>query len=373
MLKCLKALLFFMLWIRRYSAQSRVPLGSMGRIRPANKDMPREKLKRANWIIDQEQIEQKGANPRFVLENALQIGTPREIIQAYDALRSQPDEMSKLSHEYVHRFLKRLAIGHFMYLGEQAYSQVAVTVRNDYQKNSGEKFSDPELDALVIKCFKFSHPERVDEAIRLGISFLKTCPEDGKVKIYNAILNLLGNLDLIDAAKELFTRMMNAGIDLTGTFDAMCQAYAKNGQLEEAEKMYEMMKSQDLNPSLWSVLELLDGYALKGDITKANKYFSLIPAENYPLIRAKGYAGLIRVYSERGLPGDALKAYRRGRSEGINLPASCYEHLIRAHLQNKDITASVRWFYKKENVANFMPSMGMYAALGNIKISNFIS
>lgn len=319
-----------------------------------------------SFLASRKEVQTNGMNPRFVLENALLLGNGFLAIDAYDALRQRPDELRQLPERVISEFLLQLAKGKFVFLGSYAFTQLAVGLRDDFIGNLDKNKPYPKLDALVIDSFQYTSPERAHVAIQHAIRFLEQSTPSGQTQLYNSIITLLSKFGLIDAAKELFALMKKADMDMTGSFEAICIGYAKNGLLKDAENLYNLMNDQELNPSSLCLIALLDGFAKVGDISKANKYFSLIPETENTSIRTRAFAGLIRVYSERGLPGETLRVYRQSREQGVSLAQNSFEYLIRAQLQNGDIAAAIRWFFKKENVGESKPSMGMYAALGFI-------
>jgi PPR repeat len=270
-----------------------------------------------------------------------------------------------LSTENFKTLLYRLAVGHFSYLPSHSFPTIARRIRQDFIDNIvetdvGKKL---EIDALVVGCYRFTHTDLLSEAVTDAIAYIEAYGEGvSTTPIYNALLSLLGRLDRVDAAQDMFTRLAKSGKDMAGTFDVMLKSYAAAGRSAEAEKIYALISKQ-AKPSAQVELAMVGMYAQCGDIQRTNKHFNLISPSSSSSERSKAFAGLIQLYAVRGLPGDALESYRKMRVAGLNASPAVYEHLIRAQLSSGDIRTAVKWFHKKENVPEFRPSLGMFSAL----------
>jgi pentatricopeptide repeat protein len=120
-------------------------------------------------------------------------------------------------------------------------------------------------------------------------------------KIYNALLKVYANQNLLDKGKELVKRMENGSRIGTQTLDALLKLYINAGEVEKGDNiLHKLTDEYKLRPQYNSYLMLLDAYSKKGDIHNSEKVFNKLSEI--------GYRGRIRPYQL------LLQAYLQAKS-----------------------------------------------------------
>jgi pentatricopeptide repeat protein len=302
---------------------------------------------------------QKGKfNPVYAFENSLKIGTVKEIYSIYSNVKAS-NSLGQISENDYKKLLKRISLGHFGYLGAEQAAKFALHLREDFVKSG--RVPDIEFEASVVKSFQFVTIDKLPQIvvfIRNVIEQNKGLKAEGLMPLYNAFFCLLTKLKCFEVADAMLEIFAHKEMKLDEFYLALCDAHSANGNMEKAQEMYsKAILSGSDNTSLLKCA-LIKGYAAKGDISMTRKLFNQITENQYGSVK---HSALIKCHAQRGLPAEALKAYKQMRLLGIETKPQVYEDMIRAN--GNDSTAANRWFYKTEGISHMNPSMGMYGAL----------
>ncbi|KAI8900420.1 hypothetical protein BC833DRAFT_618551 [Globomyces pollinis-pini] len=306
-------------------------------------------------------------NPLYTLENSLQLDKTRESLSAYRQIRANGNEMvNQIDSKFFLLLLSKMAQGHCGFLSGASLFKEAIAIREDYLKTN--RPPNVEMDALVIKCARFNSLEYVANVFDLVNNMLTGKSPTECLPILNALLELITQYQAPDVAKELFDYMASIKFDHKESFLLLLKAYSHSNRVQEAESLYNRLIDGGFRVDHNYHLALLEGFASNGDIVKSTKYFDKILSSDPVNVQVAAFAAMIKSYASRGLPGDAERLYREMRRKELSATASVYEGLIAAQFLGKDLTKATRWFYKKENVQSFHPSMGMYGELIKIQL-----
>lgn len=296
----------------------------------------------------------------FGFENSLRIGTPRQIYNSYIGL--QDDQLALVKKSDLVDFLWKMSAGHFGHVSGSKLVEMAQKCRKTWVATNEPC---PEIDSLVLKSFRYTHSNRIPDAIFLANGFVSGRDEPHNGMVMNSLLSILGSLGRPEAAKELYSRMKTKGLLNEDTQLALLEIYSSTGNLAIAQTLFDQMTSQNEK----AILALMSGYAAAGQMTMVSKFVNMVPKDASKIVLSRAKTCLIQAYAERGLPGDALATYREMRDQGLTVDPKGYQFMIMSHLAQQNIRGALKWFYKKENVPGWKPSVGMYAALVKVYLS----
>lgn len=200
-------------------------------------------------------------NVIHAFENALKIGSPLDIYHTINVVKDR--KLLKNVHvSLLETMVRMVSKGHFGFLGGYKGYDFAKQVATEY---SADGKTTSEIDALLIKCFKFASNETMPVLIKDFKSIISKYPnKNDQLLIYLSLFHVLRNQNCLEACEELFAMLSKKNLDMTKIFLNMCQAYAAAGNVEKAEEMYETLQAQGLKTSNDYLITLIQGFAAQG-------------------------------------------------------------------------------------------------------------
>eukprot|EP00842_Homolaphlyctis_polyrhiza_P006729 jgi/Hompol1/7057/HPOL_005170-RA len=337
------------------------------------------------------------------LSNSIRAGADHHIVAAYKAYKDYKDDSDvaakPLSLQTYVALLTRIAATD-VYVGGASFggirgSALAQYAASIYADAAAAGHKSEQLDLLLLRAARFVAVDDAHITVRIfraiaanksasALASATASPESAtststpkqssiSIAVCNELIAALSMHGNVAACKALISRMLDVGIQAeVPTFCHLLEAYCRAGDLASAEGLYGQIAKHGTADQIHFANErLLRYYSATGNITKSHKYFDLITrsARSSSAQHSKShhststYNSMIRAFTERGLPGDAISTYKKMRRDGIEADTDTYALLIRVFGRSKNLTAASRVFYKKENVPGFQPSSDMYAAL----------
>ncbi|KAH6579271.1 hypothetical protein BASA61_010354 [Batrachochytrium salamandrivorans] len=334
------------------------------------------------------------------LENSLKAGTDAQLISAYDAVRQLgADALSKISHRVYLAILERVVMtqtsgAFFGNVPGTLLADIAFRIRQDYLKSGHQ--SQIEMDLLVLHAARYAAATDLDKSILICRRVIDdyilgkkaespanladktgSASADPSLVETNVPVTAVLNADICnelvavfamakqpEICKKLIARMLSVGIQpQIATFCQLLIAYCTIGDMDTAESLSDQIFEHG-DPIHAKIVreQLLAGFSKAGNITKTQKYFDQISQSIQPHTTST-YNSRMRVYCERGLPGDAFRIYREMRRDHIEANSETFTNLINVYGRAKNITAASRLYYKMEGVLGFKPSPEMQTAV----------
>ncbi|KAJ8328035.1 hypothetical protein QVD99_006238 [Batrachochytrium dendrobatidis] len=324
------------------------------------------------------------------LDNSLKAGTDAQLLAAYDSLRALGKEaLSKISHRTYLSLMDRVVMTRVntLYFGNTTgvvLADIALKIRNDYMQSGHQ--AQQEMDVFTLRAARYAAKTDLDKAVRIcrqvigEYSDFQTSQRASAghhesetstaaatlvdVTICNELIAVFAAANQPEICKSLISRMMEVGLQpQITTFCHLLIAYCNVGDMETAETLsVQIFEHGDAEHALTIRQHLLQGYAQIGNITKTQKYFDQITYSTHKHT-TETYNASMRVYCERGLPGDAIRKYQSMRRAQVEANADTFTNLIRCYGKGKNITAASRLYYKMENVIGFRPTTDMQTAM----------
>ncbi|KAH6570628.1 hypothetical protein BASA60_007608 [Batrachochytrium salamandrivorans] len=285
------------------------------------------------------------------LENSLKAGTDAQLISAYDAVRQLgADALSKISHRVYLAILERVVMTQ---TSGAFFGNVPRRVIDDYIL--GKKAESP-----VNLADKTGSASADPSLAETNVPVTAVLNAD----ICNELVAVFAMAKQPEICKKLIARMLSVGIQpQIATFCQLLIAYCTIGDMDTAESLSDQIFEHG-DPIHAKIVreQLLAGFSKAGNITKTQKYFDQISQSIQPHTTST-YNSRMRVYCERGLPGDAFRIYREMRRDHIEANSETFTNLINVYGRAKNITAASRLYYKMEGVLGFKPSPEMQTAV----------
>lgn len=147
-------------------------------------------------------------------------------------------------------------------------------------------------------------------------------------------------------------------------------AWIANGDMEKAIELFQSLHSENIEINDWDAI--IRGFAKKGLRSSAVKYFHLaekrVPKKGQET-DTRLHAALMSAF--KGVDaGETLNIYRRMRVKGLESAHCHFVELIESSGISGNVAGALQFFYKKENVGDFLPNWEMVVALAKAFVKN---
>ncbi|CAH9072982.1 unnamed protein product [Cuscuta epithymum] len=104
----------------------------------------------------------------------------------------------------------------------------------------------------------------------------KVCPED--IATYNVIIQGLGKMGRADLASDILDRLMNKGGGYLDNvmYNTLINVFGKAGRIEEANRLFQQMKSVGINPDVVTYNTLIEVHSKAGRLKKAYDFLKIM-------------------------------------------------------------------------------------------------
>jgi tetratricopeptide (TPR) repeat protein len=301
-------------------------------------------------------------NPVHALENSLKIGSVQDIFKIYKNLNQAGiGSLKELPVEEYKKLLKRIASGHFGYLGGENMAKFALQIRDDLIKSGRE--CDIEIEEYVIRSIGYISISRAPGLIKHFTKIIdlnKNREISELLPLYSALVEIMCKLECFEFCEELVLKLQGKKLNLNYLYLQLVRGYINAGKIEQAELIYQKSRKEGYEDLPEFKLALMNGHAAKGNLPETRKLFDQIPS-TLPIYDNLKHTAMINCHAVRQVPDEALTQYKQMREQGVQVKPLVYEHMIKANMSNS--TAATRWFYKPEGISHINPSMGMFGGL----------
>ncbi|KAJ0053848.1 hypothetical protein Pint_00842 [Pistacia integerrima] len=163
---------------------------------------------------------------------------------------------------------------------------------------------------------------------------------------FNSLLAVCSRGGLWEAARNLFSEMVNRGIDQdiftynTVSYNTVLSIYAKLGRFEEVMDICKEMESSGIRKDVVTFNALLGGYGKQWKYDEVRRVFAEMKAARVsPNLLT--YSTLIDVYSKGGLYKEAMELFREFKQAGLKADVVLYSALIDALCKNGLVESAV--------------------------------
>nr|GEV91871.1 tetratricopeptide-like helical domain-containing protein [Tanacetum cinerariifolium] len=160
----------------------------------------------------------------------------------------------------------------------------------------------------------------------IAIQLLRLMDERGckpNVVTYNTIVDSLCKEKMIDDAFKLFKEMVFERNGLCNLADAFC----KEGKIEEAENVVEIMIKRGIVPDIVTYSTLIDGYCLQGEMAKAKTIFDSMVFEGV-VPDIVPYKSLLNGYWQNLKIDEAMLLFHKMNEKGLRPNAVTYTIML---------------------------------------------
>ncbi|KAJ3017145.1 hypothetical protein HKX48_003699 [Thoreauomyces humboldtii] len=193
---------------------------------------------------------------------------------------------------------------------------------------------------------------RVDIAVREVHAALQYGGNNEKERkdIVGALIVGLADRKLTDAAAGLLSRI--AGLKSHVPYMAVIAAFAKpGGSMDRALEVYRTMVTSLHTTKGPAIIALIHGYALRGNVALAERWFNEIPKHKHLSHTTGSYNAMLRAHSVKGDAKSAGELYRTMQESNIEPSISTYAHLIRSTIPSADVATAQTWLNASEGVS----------------------
>ncbi|KAL6977493.1 hypothetical protein U1Q18_026292 [Sarracenia purpurea var. burkii] len=145
---------------------------------------------------------------------------------------------------------------------------------------------------------------------------------------YDAVISRLSRLHRTDEALTLAAEMIRGGFGANAcTFHPILNALTKKKKMEEAWRVMDLMRENQIWPDLMAYNNFLTGYCFAGDLTSAAGLLTRM-AEDGLRADSRTYDALVLGACRAGKVEGALVVLRRMEDEGVPALYSTHAHVI---------------------------------------------
>lgn len=153
-------------------------------------------------------------------------------------------------------------------------------------------------------------------------------------KQYTTLLKVYADRKMLDKGKELVNQMAAAGCHLgPQTWDAIVKLYVAAGEVEKADTILgKAIKKKMGKPLFNSYITIMDKYAERGDVDNAEKLFQMMREGGY-LARIRQYQSLLNAYIKAKKPAYGFS--QRMKADEISPSRSMIAQLAKMEASRK--------------------------------------
>ncbi|KAJ3412563.1 hypothetical protein HDV05_000597 [Chytridiales sp. JEL 0842] len=219
----------------------------------------------------------------------------------------------------------------------------------------------PEVKAVFMRAL-FEN-SRASEAVKLAKELLESNPQNPQA-MYEYVIGGLIDVQALQTAVNLLKKGLETGkLKISAALlTKVLKGLFTFGKADEAVRIFELAKENELKPGLQVLNQMALGFALQGKVSYVMKYIKEIKNAELNL-NSKSHGAIIKAHAVRLQLGDAVLAYQQMRREGVPANAEHLADLIWAHGASGDVAGAVRNFHKLDTVEHFVPTDRMHANL----------
>ncbi|KAL4576685.1 hypothetical protein LXL04_012783 [Taraxacum kok-saghyz] len=190
--------------------------------------------------------------------------------------------------------------------------------------------------------------------------FKKLIPRSSKPNLgmYNSLIHGLCNTNRLKEGMDLFENISNPDVQ---TYTILVDTLCKEGEVEKAAKMVDLMIEKRVKPDVVTYSALIDGYCLQGRLHEAEKVLdSMISNECQPNVHT--YNILINGYCKKKRTDDALKVFDKMSQRGLIANTITYTTLIHGFCLSHKPSVALNFLKKMQSLGQH-PDLVTYSIL----------
>jgi leucine-rich PPR motif-containing protein len=208
----------------------------------------------------------------------------------------------------------------------------------------------PDIECFNIVMHGFSVIKQVDKAVEL-MEQLKSNGIEPNVQTYNIIIKGYTVLEqpekaeeILSRGKEIFQQPIEASI-----YSSLMVSYVRTGKLREAERVYQQMLEQQIEPDVVAYNTLLNAYAKEGRDDKMKQVLDLLQKEN-KIKDAVTYSILLQYQIKNNQFGQAIQMFNQMKQEKVPLDVYIFSIMINGYLDQGQVEEAEKLLTEMEEL-----------------------